>query len=62
MVQAKINNKYDAWHKELLSYFGTTFGDKLRNFYRKISEERKKLEKINFSNISSDIMDGIATM
>lgn len=23
LVQAKINNKYDAWHKEILNQFGT---------------------------------------
>ena len=48
MVQVKINNKYDQWHKELLNYFGNKFGDKLRAFHKRISDERNKLQKVNF--------------
>lgn len=58
----KINNKYDQWHKELLQYFGTTFGDKLRSFHKKISDERQKLQKVNFQNLSSDLMEAVMTM
>lgn len=62
MVQAKINNKYDAWHKELLSHFGNKFGDKLRGFNKQISNEKEKLIKINFLNLSSDIIESITIM
>jgi dynein heavy chain 1 len=62
LVQVKINNKYDLWHKELLMYFGSTFGDKLRAFHKKITDERMKLQKINFQNLSSDLMEAIMTM
>ncbi len=36
LVQAKINNKYDAWHKEMLEHFGTTYNDKLKKFFSTI--------------------------
>ena len=62
MVQYKINNKYDSWHKELLNYFGNTFGDKLRGFSKMIRDELSKLEKVNFSNLQSDLMDAIVLM
>lgn len=51
MVQVKINNKYDGWHKDLLNYFGNTFGEKIRSFSKIIKEEMAKLEKINFTNL-----------
>ena len=51
MVQYKINNKYDAWHRELLSYFGNTFGDKIRGFSKMMKDETSKLEKVNFANL-----------
>ena len=36
MVQVKINNKYDAWHREILSHFGTTFNENLKTFFSTI--------------------------
>ena len=33
MVQVKINNKYDAWHKEILNQFGATFNENLKSFH-----------------------------
>jgi hypothetical protein len=50
------------WHKELLIYFGTTFGDKLRAFHKKISDERMKLQQINFKNVSFELMEAIMIM
>lgn len=56
LVQAKINNKYDQWHQEILSHFGQTFGEKVKNFYKDLQGGRNKLEKVTFSNYSTDIM------
>ena len=36
MVQVKINNKYDAWHKEILNQFGVTFNENLKTFFSNI--------------------------
>ncbi|EAR94592.2 dynein heavy chain, cytoplasmic protein (macronuclear) [Tetrahymena thermophila SB210] len=55
LVQVKINNKYDQWHREILDHFGLTFGDKLRDFNTKIYNARLKLEKISFNNPSVDV-------
>jgi dynein heavy chain 1 len=31
-VQAKVNNKYDQWHKDILNKFGITISENMRNF------------------------------
>jgi len=36
MVQVKINNKYDSWHKEILNQFGVTFNENLKTFFSNI--------------------------
>lgn len=36
LIQSKINNKYDSWHREILTHFGETFGEKLREFYKNV--------------------------
>jgi len=44
-VQAKVNNKYDAWHKELLNQFGQRLGAALVAFHANVSDARGKLER-----------------
>ena len=39
-VQAKINNKYDAWHREILSRFGGIMLTSTKEFIKKITEAR----------------------
>jgi len=31
-VQAKVNNKYDQWHREILNKFGATVGEGMKGF------------------------------
>lgn len=59
LVQAKINNKYDQWHQEILNHFGQTFGEKMKSFFRELQVGRNKLEKVMFANASADIMQFI---
>ncbi|CAD8134930.1 unnamed protein product [Paramecium octaurelia] len=59
MVQVKINHKYDAWHKELLNHFGNKFGEQLRVFNKNVTTEKEKLLKINFQDLTSDIIESI---
>lgn len=62
LVQAKINNKYDIWHKEILNQFGTTFNEKVKTYYSQISNCRQKLEKINFQASNADLTQTITEM
>ncbi len=55
----RINTKYDSWHNEIIGHFGSKFGDTLKAFYANCQNSRAKLEKINFQNLSADIVDMI---
>ena len=55
-VQSKINNKYDAWHKEIMNKFALETNDGMKNFYRVISEARNHLENNSLENSSTDIV------
>lgn len=59
LVLNRINTKYDSWHNEIIGHFGTKFGDTLKAFYANCQNARAKLEKINFQNLSADIVDMI---
>ena len=59
MVQTKINNKYDQWHKELLGNFGNNIQDKMRVFYKVITNERNKLQKVIFNATGSEVIENI---
>ena len=37
-VQSKVNLKYDSWHKELLSKFGSMLGTNMQEFYGTITK------------------------
>lgn len=43
-VQAKVTLKYDSWHKEALSKFGTLLGTEMQTFHTKVSKSRNDLE------------------
>lgn len=43
-VQSKVNVKYDAWHKEVLSKFGLLLGNELQDFHSTVSKSRSDLE------------------
>ena len=37
-VQSKVNMKYDSWHKEILSKFGTSLGTEMTDFHVALSK------------------------
>ena len=43
-VQSKVNVKYDAWHKDVLSKFGSLLGNELQDFHAQVSKSRTDLE------------------
>lgn len=43
-VQAKVTLKYDSWHKEALSKFGSLLGNEMQTFHAKVSKSRSDLE------------------
>jgi len=44
-VQSKINNKYDAWHKEIMNKFAEQTNVGMKTFYNTIGNARESLEK-----------------
>lgn len=57
LVLNKINTKYDSWDHEILGHFGEKFGETLRSFFDNVQNAKVKLEKINFQNLSADIVE-----
>ncbi|XP_019877694.2 dynein heavy chain, cytoplasmic isoform X2 [Aethina tumida] len=43
-VQSKVSLKYDSWHKETLSKFGTLLGNEMATFHTNVSKSRSDLE------------------
>ncbi|KAL7038933.1 hypothetical protein ACKWTF_009751 [Chironomus riparius] len=44
-VQAKVTLKYDSWHKEALSKFGSLLSNEMGTFHSKVSKSRTDLEQ-----------------
>jgi dynein heavy chain 1 len=44
-VQSKVTLKYDSWHKEVLSKFGTLLGNEMSGLHSVISKSRTELEQ-----------------
>ncbi|XP_027203133.2 dynein heavy chain, cytoplasmic isoform X1 [Dermatophagoides pteronyssinus] len=44
-VQSKVTLKYDSWHKEVLSKFGSLLGQEMSSLHSIISTSRTELEK-----------------
>ncbi|EFA77050.1 cytoplasmic dynein heavy chain [Heterostelium album PN500] len=53
-VQASVNNKYDFWHKDILSHFGSKLAEKMRAFYSTIADARQELEKLSAETTSTE--------
>ena len=58
-VQSKINNKYDAWHKEIMNKFAEQTNVGMKTFYNTIGNARESLEKNSIEEPSSDIVQFI---
>lgn len=54
-VQTKVNHKYDQWHKEILTRFGTKLGETMRSFNTTITAARIQLEKQSLDSASADV-------
>ncbi|XP_078728003.1 cytoplasmic dynein 1 heavy chain 1-like isoform X1 [Lampetra fluviatilis] len=52
-VQAKVNLKYDSWHKEVLSKFGQKLGQNMQDFHAQISKSRQELEQHSVDTAST---------
>ncbi|XP_070577189.1 cytoplasmic dynein 1 heavy chain 1-like [Ptychodera flava] len=52
-VQSKVNLKYDSWHKEVLSKFGTMLGDEMSDFHLSVSKSRSELESQSIDTAST---------
>ncbi len=57
LVLNRINTKYDSWHTEILGHFGEKFGETLKTFFNNLQNSKAKLEKIDFKNVTADIVD-----
>eukprot|EP01113_Clastostelium_recurvatum_P011812 TRINITY_DN1605_c0_g1_i1.p1 TRINITY_DN1605_c0_g1~~TRINITY_DN1605_c0_g1_i1.p1 ORF type:complete len:4689 (+),score=1530.43 TRINITY_DN1605_c0_g1_i1:285-14351(+) len=53
-VQASVNNKYDYWHKDVLSHFGAKLGVSMRDFHETISQSRQSLERLSVDTVSTE--------
>lgn len=40
-VQSKVTLKYDSWHKEVLSKFGSMLGNEMSEFHSQVSKVRQ---------------------
>lgn len=52
-VQASVNNKYDYWHKDVISNFGAKLNESMRTFYETISKAREELERLSVESVST---------
>jgi dynein heavy chain 1 len=44
-VQSKVSLKYDSWHKDVLSKFGNSLGNKMTELHAAVSKSRTDLEQ-----------------
>ena len=61
VAQKRINNKYDSLHYEILTEFGKNMHTAFVKFYNEISDNREKVEAIEFQD-SSNIITAISEM
>ncbi|GAM24388.1 hypothetical protein SAMD00019534_075630 [Acytostelium subglobosum LB1] len=53
-VQSSVSNKYDFWHKDILSHFGSKLSENMRTFYQTIYDARGDLEKLSAETASTE--------
>lgn len=52
-VQSKVSLKYDSWHKEVLTKFGSFLGNEMTEFHATISKVcKRKKDQLFFKSIS----------
>ncbi|XP_061172861.1 cytoplasmic dynein 1 heavy chain 1-like isoform X1 [Saccostrea echinata] len=60
-VQSKVSLKYDSWHKEVLSKFGSLLGNEMTEFHSAISKSRSELEQQSIDTANTSEAVGLIT-
>ncbi|KAJ3071427.1 hypothetical protein HDU98_005356 [Podochytrium sp. JEL0797] len=60
-VQAKVNQKYDQWQKEIVTRFGAQLGDRMKVFYTGLQKSRIELEQQSVEGSSTQEAVGFIT-
>ena len=61
-VQSKVGDKYDIWHRDMLSRFGGILQEKMSQLYKESSSIRSELEKITLDGDINEIVAFISTV
>ena len=56
-VQMKVNNKYNAWHSELLQRFGKMLGESMSKFHNSVQSARTQLEICTLDADTSEVIE-----
>ncbi|XP_059178510.1 cytoplasmic dynein 1 heavy chain 1-like isoform X2 [Physella acuta] len=60
-VQSKVSLKYDSWHKEVLSKFGSLLGNEMAEFHSQVSKSRTDLESQSIDTANTSEAVGLIT-
>ncbi|KAK7504322.1 hypothetical protein BaRGS_00004626, partial [Batillaria attramentaria] len=60
-VQSKVTLKYDSWHKEVLSKFGSMLGNEMGEFHSQVSKSRSDLEQQSLDTANTSEAVGLIT-
>ncbi|XP_076442165.1 cytoplasmic dynein 1 heavy chain 1-like isoform X5 [Babylonia areolata] len=60
-VQSKVTLKYDSWHKEVLSKFGSMLGNEMSEFHSQVSKSRSDLEQQSLDTANTSEAVGLIT-
>ena len=62
-VQAKVNNKYDQWVKNIMSRFGQMLGGAIGTLYSNLGTGRQQLESFHFDfTTTQEIVDSVTLL
>ena len=61
-MQSKVGDKYDIWHRDMLSRFGSILQEKMSQLYKESSSIRSELEKITLDGDINEIVAFISTV
>ena len=51
-VQARVNAKYDAWQRDILSRFGVKLGNAMKDMFAQITKARNELEQNSIEGLA----------
>ncbi len=61
-VQTKVGDKYDVWHRDMLSRFGNILQERMNGFYNEASKARNQLEKMTLDADINEIVAFVTTV